>query len=825
MGKSYATSPRASTTKETPGPRPIAPAPNLDAIPAELKALPQWVCWAYELKGAKWTKVPRRATQGNASTTDRTSWSTFEKATAAYRQRSQRTDRDRLDGIGFVFSPDDPFVGIDLDYCLDDQGGSVEWAKPFLVRLYTYGEVSPSGRGIKYIARGKLPGEGHKRNGFGDGTGAVEMYDHARFFTITGNHVPELPGTVVDLAETVAEIHAEVWPAKPAPAPVPRPAPTAAALPDDDLVIERARRAKNGAEFSALFDQGDTSRHNGDPSSADLALCNLLAFWFQRDRTAMDRVFRRSALFREKWDEKRGAQTYGDMTIGKAIEGTTDVYEPPKPKAKPTASTSTTAGPTPSANGTGHRPHEADDDPHRLARVYLDALCRHRDGLTLGYWNGEFTRWALAYRTVVEKEIHAELGTSCKAEFNRLNIKAIEAWEADGKPSSKPTARKVSRSLVGNVALALAGYSKIDGATRQPSWLLDNPPFPAADVLPCRNALVYLPGVADGRATTCPPTPGFFCPYVLDYDYDPGADAPAEWFRFLTSLWPDDEDSINALQEWMGYLLTPDTRQQKILMMIGPKRSGKGTIARVFRALLGPENVASPTLASLGTNFGLAPLIGKPAATITDARLSGRADIAQIVERLLSISGEDGQTIDRKHLPAVTVKLPTRFTLISNELPRLTEMSGALAGRMVILRLTESFYGREDHELERRLMPELPGILLWAIDGWKRLRDRGHFVQPETGRPMVEELEDLSSPIGMFVKERCIVSPAEEVPVKVLFAAWREWCTEKNREHVGDESAFGRNLRTVVPKLDTKPVKSQGVYSRHFMGINLVVPY
>lgn len=843
---------------EKRGPRPVAPVPNLDAIPAELKARPQWVCWWYFWKGNGWTKVPRLADRSaNASTTDPSTWCTFETAVDAYRRRSQRTGSDRLDGIGFVFSPDDPYVGVDLDYCLDDLGGSVEWAKPFLDRLFTYGEVSPSGRGIKFVAMGKLPGDGHKRNGFGDGTGAVEMYDQARFFTITGRHVAEFPETVVDLAETIVEIHAEVWPAKPAPAPAPRPAPTAAALPDDDVLIERARRAKNGAAFSALFDRGDTSAHNGDDSAADLALCNWLAFWFQRDPTAMDRVFRRSALMREKWDEKRGETTYGAMTIALAIEGTAKVYEPPaKPStatASTVASTSTTAGPTPSTNGDGHaparvateqeapadvatpEPHEADDDPHRLARVYLDAHCNHPNGSTLGYWNGEFTRWGLAWRTVGEREIQGELATACKAEFDRLNAKEIQAWEAsgragdNGKPARKPVARKVSKSLVGNVALALGGYSLIAGKTRQPSWLIDNPPFSAVDVLPCRNALVYLPGIADGRATTCPPTPGFFCPYVLDYDFHPDAEAPAEWFRFLTSLWPDDEASTNTLQEWMGYLLTPDTRQQKILMMIGPKRSGKGTIARVFHAMLGAENVASPTLASLGTNFGLAPLIGKPAATITDARLSGRADIAQIVERLLSISGEDGQTIDRKHLPAVTVKLPTRFTLISNELPRLTEMSGALAGRMIVLRLTESFYGREDHDLERRLMLELPGILLWAIEGWKRLRDRGRFVQPESGRQMVEELEELASPIGMFVKESCAVGPLEEVPIKTLFDAWCVWCKEKNRDHVGDMSTFGRNLRTVIPKLETKPVKKtvdgKSTYYRGFVGINLKIAF
>src|SRR5208283_2099412 len=235
---------------------------------------------------------------------------------------------------------------------------------------------------------------------------------------------------------------------------------------------------------------------------------------------------------------------------------------------------------------------------------------------------------------------------------------------------------------------------------------------------------------ADGKNCAIPPTSRFFNAFALDYDFVPSAPEPVEWKDFLQQIWEEDEESIACLQEWFGYLLTPDTRQQKILMMVGPKRSGRGTIARVLKALVGASNVANPTLATLARPFGLAPLIGKPVAVFPDARLSSRPDNAAIVESLLSISGEDDQTIDRKHLPAWTGRLPTRFVLITNELPRLKDASGALASRLVILRFTRSFYGREDTGLSDRLQSELPGILLWALQGWQRLRQRGRFEQP-----------------------------------------------------------------------------------------------
>src|SRR5262249_34336406 len=151
--------------------------------------------------------------------------------------------------------------------------------------------------------------------------------------------------------------------------------------------------------------------------------------------------------------------------------------------------------------------------------------------------------------------------------------------------------------------------------------------------------------------------PSFFCTYALDYDFSPDAPSPTAWLKFLDELWPEDEQSRKTLQEWFGYLLTPDTRQQKIAFLLGPPRSGRGTIARVIRSLIGHTNVAGPSLSGLGTNFGLWTMIGKPVAIIGDARISRRSDAAAIVERLLNISGEDAVDIDRKNLPLWTGKL------------------------------------------------------------------------------------------------------------------------------------------------------------------------
>ena len=162
--------------------------------------------------------------------------------------------------------------------------------------------------------------------------------------------------------------------------------------------------------------------------------------------------------------------------------------------------------------------------------------------------------------------------------------------------------------------------------------------------------------------------------------YDPTAPIPQAWLRFLESIWPNVSDTVGTLHEWFGYLLTADTSQQKILFLVGPKRSGKGTICRELAGLVGRDAAAGPTIAGLATNFGLSAPLGKSVAVVSDARLGGRTDAAAVTERLLSISGEDTLAADRKHRDPLTVRLLTRFVIASNELPRLGDASGALPG-------------------------------------------------------------------------------------------------------------------------------------------------
>jgi P4 family phage/plasmid primase-like protien len=287
--------------------------------------------------------------------------------------------------------------------------------------------------------------------------------------------------------------------------------------------------------------------------------------------------------------------------------------------------------------------------------------------------------------------------------------------------------------------------------------------------------------------------------------------------------WCDDPQSIESLQEWFGYLLTHDTRQQKLLLLVGPKRSGKGTIARVLTALVGKGNVAAPTLGGLATNFGMWPLIGKSVGIISDARLSGRADQAAVVERLLSITGEDSITVDRKNMQPITLRLPTRFVILTNELPKLSDASGAIVSRVILLHTNRSFYGREDHDLTDKLLAELPGILLWAIEGWRRLRARGRLLQPETGLESLGEINDLASPVAAFIRERCEVNRLARVTTADLFSAWKRWCESQGREKlVGTVQSFARDLLAAESTVRRVRLRDGEDRARAYEGIALM---
>jgi len=262
------------------------------------------------------TKVPYNARTGyKASSTNTKTWSSYEQAVQAI-ENARNVSGKPYDGIGYVFNRD--VTGVDLDHCADEQGLPNAWAQGILDRLNSYTELSPSGRGFHIFVHGPLPVSVKRPE--------IEMYDSGRYFTITGKHLEGTPDAIEDRQEQVLALHAEIT--APRPKRAAKQQHTAPLTFSDNDLLDKAMKAKDGAKFAALW-RGDTSGY-ASPSEADLALCNLLAFWTGRDASRMDSLFRRSGLYREeKWDkDARSGETYGEGTIARAIDACTEVYTP-----------------------------------------------------------------------------------------------------------------------------------------------------------------------------------------------------------------------------------------------------------------------------------------------------------------------------------------------------------------------------------------------------------------------------------------------------------------------------------------------------------------
>lgn len=295
-----------------------------DDLPAELTTGQRFVCWQYQEREGKKTKVPVSPKGGMAKVNTPSTWGTFQEAVS-------HCEKQGLSGIGIVLSKNTgpSLVGIDLDHCIDDADNLTPEAKEIVETLNSYSEITPSGRGLRVFVKGKLP-DGARRKG------TIEIYDDLRYLTLTGNHYKGTPRTVEARQEELIKVWGKfVSP----PAPVKeRPAVADRDLPDDELP-QKAMSAANGASFGQLW-AGDFSEYPSQ-SEADMALCCHLAFRTGNDAGRIDDLFRQSGLYRPKWDKIHvQGRTYGEETIRKAIAGTMEVYRgkqerAPDPDTKP----------------------------------------------------------------------------------------------------------------------------------------------------------------------------------------------------------------------------------------------------------------------------------------------------------------------------------------------------------------------------------------------------------------------------------------------------------------------------------------------------------
>lgn len=692
-------------------------------IPISLKKISRWVLWRYvevgEGSNRRWAKLPLQSSGTSASSTNPETWTDFLHAQEAYQS-------GRFDGVGFVFDGSDGIMGIDLDDCLDS-GVLTEQAEQIKDQIQGYCEISPSGTGIKIFTRAQL-NVAHVDHDKG-----LEIYPRGRYFTVTGHTLGgAVPDEEQDLQSLIPErqrVH------------------TGDAFADYSPPLEGWDLARVETELLAHIDPdcgyagwlsvGMALQHQ---FAGDIEALELWDRWSYADGNCPSYVQGECA---QKWSTFGGT---GGTTLRSIVF-----------KVKKTKEEEVVAKGEKVLHG----------GPLNHAKEFLESRFTCEEGFTLTSYAGDMFQFkGTHYEDIEEATVRANLYEfldKCKKFDRKNNLVPFN-----------PGPSTVSGILD---AVKAATHLPNTSNTRPPVWLggYGNDRPDPSKLVSLKNGLFHTE-----QNLLIPHSLGFFTLNSLPFAYDPAAECPT-WMRFLNDLWPDDQESIDCLQEMFGYILSGDSSQQKFFNIIGPRRSGKGTINKVLVSLLGQHNTVAPQLEELCDTFGLQPWIGKLLASFTDARAPER-NRGAVVSQLLRIVGGDTVTVNRKNKESWSGYLPTRIVIYSNEALQLTENSNALTGRMIVFKMSNSFYGKEDTQLADRLAKELPGIFNWSIAGQQRrmAREGQRFIQPATGRELLELMEELGNPIGSFVSDALEYDIDGIAQKDDVFACWRRWSTAKN---------------------------------------------
>lgn len=458
------------------------------------------------------------------------------------------------------------------------------------------------------------------------------------------------------------------------------------------------------------------------------------------------------------------------------------------------------------------------DDPHRLARSNLENY-RTKHRRSLRYFKQVWYRYEDGcYSEISDDHLSSRLTDAIEKEFERvwhLEIEQYNRWlksEAydESKDKGPPKQRKTKTNLVKDVVNATKGLCILSASQKMHDWVHSEQSAQGVCIAVQNGILNISKAIQedppDRSEILLEHTPSWFSTSKLAFPFDEHAICP-NWNEFLDDVFNGDAESIDLLQKWFGYLLTPDNSLQKILFVIGKKRSGKGTIVQIMKSLFGQANITTPKLNDFSRDFGLQSLTNKSVGIIADARLPKRADEIAIMEALLSISGGDPQDIHRKFKDALSgYQLPTRFTIFSNEVPNLKDFSEAFVSRCMFLSMPNTYLGREDFGLLDRLRSELSGILNWAIVGRHLLNKSKHLVQPKKGAVLAESLK---SPVLRFCEKRIEFTKHEEdcIDTKTLFDAWQNWVEKNELDCLGTSQSLARKLKGIKPDLTTKPYR------------------
>ena len=444
---------------------------------------------------------------------------------------------------------------------------------------------------------------------------------------------------------------------------------------------------------------------------------------------------------------------------------------------------------------------ELPTDPDRLARAFLKRYPSDHDAPTWRFWHGEFWQWHdNRYLRVPQSDLRARLSLAIRDELvchQRREAQRIRnEKERQGQAAQKgalPNVIPVTTGLVTNTIGALESQTLIQSGVELGSWLTDNGEGQARSYLALSNGLLDVDAYLAGETKLHSHHPRWFSTVVLDYPWEPTTACP-EWLKALDLTFESDAERIQLLQEWFGYCLLPWTDLQAFLILFGEGNNGKSVILGCLEAMLGLDNVSHVPLEKFADRFSLTQTLGKLANIVSEM-----PELDKAAEGTLKtfVSGER-MTFDRKHLDPIEAIPTARLAFATNNLPRFSDRSNGVWRRLVLQVCNATIpAGKRVLGMDKAAWwtrsGELPGILAWALEGLKRLRQTNRFTQPATCRTAIGHYQTDCNPARKFLLDYYEYCPGKRTSCSEVYARYRNWC-ESNGYCALASGPFGKEV-------------------------------
>ena len=743
-------------------------------IPPYLKANAKWCNWRYENRDSGITKVPYNPmTNAHASVKIPSTFTNFDSVINAL---------NSYDGIGIRV--DGKLAAIDLDHCIED--GKLSSLAEYIASHFgnTYIEISPSGTGLRiilFVADGYV----YDKDTYHIKKGDIEVYVAGatnRFVTITGdvylkNEIAENTDGLQWLIDTymkrkvpaVNDLNFENRPS----------------LLSDESVIAKATVSKQRNKFQNLWN-GDISDYPSQ-SEADLGLVSILAFYCNGNKEQIARMFRKSALFRSKWDERHGSKTYGEITIDKALSGMKNFYSPivPAPVSE-----------------------DFDDEMNRLIALNPEDITKYLwTDIGAGMLFADFYENCLRYVPERKSWFYYENGIwkqdvgglkamkLCMNLANLLHMYALKITDEHKRKSYMDYSKRwQSHGCRVNILKDAQVYHPISVSE------FDSDPY----IFNCKNGTLRvdtfecLEHKSSDKLTK-----------ISNVIYDPNAKSH-RWDKFISEIMSGDKEKAKFLQKLLGYGLTGDTRHECMTILYGAStRNGKGTLCESVLKVLGsygctarPETLAQKNNAnSSQPTEDIARLAGVRFVNISEPGKGLVLNAAQVK----SMTGND--TINARFLHENSFDFQPLFKLYinTNYLPAVNDMTIFTSGRVIIIPFERHFdESEQDKSLKLEFSkPEVQSAILnWLLEGYALLQKEG-LILPQSVKDATARYQHDSDKMILFMED-CMEQGDFEERTSSVYRRYKDWCAE-NGHYAESMKNFKQSLETVATVVRKRP--------------------